>query len=269
LALIIILNCEKLIKSLLIKSKSIISALMKKQLLYLLLPLIIVFTQCSKSDSSGPQSNLNNRSVGASAKEILTSSTYQTISLQIHYMPGYPPDGTAINNLVTFLNTLVNKPNGITVTQAPIAASGKTVLSLTEVYDIEKANRSVYTSGSQLGIYLLFVDCKYTDANAIGLAYKNTSMVIFGQTVHESSGAVGQIGRSKLETIVEEHEFGHLMGLVDLGSLMQTPHKDASSNHCTNTSCLMYFATNLNNILGPVPPLDANCKNDLTANGGK
>ncbi len=244
---------------------------MKKQLLYLLLPLIIVFTQCSKSDSSGPQNNLNNRSVGASAKEILASSTYQSINLQIHYMPGYPPDGIALNNLVVFLNTLINKPNGITITQAPIAASGKTVLTLSEVYEIEKANRSVYTSGTQLGIYLLFVDCKYTDANAVGLAYKNTSMVIFGQTVHESSGGITplQISRTKLETIVEEHEFGHLMGLVDLGSPMQTPHKDASSNHCTNASCLMYFATNLNNITGPVPPLDTNCRNDLTANGGK
>ncbi len=242
---------------------------MKKQLLYLFLPLIIVFTQCSKSDSGGQQNNLNNRSVGASAREILSSSTYQYISLQINYMPGYPPDGTALNNVVTFLNSLINKPNGIIISQAPIAASGKTVLTLTEVYDIEKANRTVYTSGSQLGIYLLFVDCKYTDANAIGLAYKNTSMVIFGQTVHESSGAVGQIGRTKLETIVQEHEFGHLMGLVDLGSPMQTQHKDASSNHCINNACLMYFATNLNNILGPVPSLDTNCKNDLTANGGK
>lgn len=242
---------------------------MKKQLLYLLLPLIIVFTQCSKSDSSGQQNNLNNRTVGASAKEILTSTTYQSISLQIHYMPGYPPDGTALNNLISFLNSLINKPNGIIISQAPIAGSGKTVLTLTEVYDIEKANRTVYTSGSQLGIYLLFVDCKYTDATAIGLAYKNTSMVLFGQTVHESSGAVGQIGRTKLETTVEEHEFGHLMGLVDLGSPMQVQHKDASSNHCSNTACLMYFATNLNNILGPVAILDANCKNDLTANGGK
>ncbi|MEO6406943.1 MAG: hypothetical protein ABIY51_06745 [Ferruginibacter sp.] len=243
--------------------------MVKKQLLYLLLPLSIVFMQCSKSDSNGQQNNLNNRSVGASAKEILTSTTYQSINLQIQYMPGYPPDGTALNNVVTFLNGLINKPNGILISQSAIAGSGKTVLALTEVYDIEKANRTTFTSGSQLGIYLLFVDCKYTDATAVGLAYKNTSMVIFGQTVHESSGGIGQIGRTKLESITEEHEFGHLMGLVDLGSPMQVPHKDAGSNHCSTPSCLMFATTNLGNITGPIPVLDAYCKNDLTANGGK
>lgn len=240
---------------------------MKRKLLYILLPISITLTQCKKTDA--PTNNLNTRSVGASAKEILSSTTYQSINLQIQYMPGYAPDATALMNTVSFLNTLINKPGGINISQTQIAASGKTVMSLTEVYELEKANRTTFTSGSQLGIYLLFADFKYTDANTIGLSYKNTSMVLFGPAINESSGAIGQISRTKLQTIVEEHEFGHLMGLVDLGSPMQVPHKDASTNHCTNTSCLMYFATNLNNILGPVPVLDNNCRNDLTANGGK
>ena len=241
----------------------------KKISLYLLLSLSILFTQCSKKDATSANSNLNNRTVGASANEILSSGSYSSIRLQINYMPGFAPDGAALNNLVTYLTALINKPNGIIITQAQIAASGKTVLTLAEVYEIEKANRSFFTSGTQLAIYCLFVDCKYTDANAIGLAYKNTSMVLFGQTVHESSGAIGQIGRTKLETTVEEHEFGHLMGLVDLGSPMQVPHKDATSNHCNNSSCLMYFATNLGNLTGPIPMLDNNCRNDLIANGGR
>ncbi|MEO7444259.1 MAG: hypothetical protein ABIT96_02295 [Ferruginibacter sp.] len=242
---------------------------MRKRFLFLLIPLCLGLTQCKKNDSQGGSGNLNTRSVGASAKELLTATTYQSIRLEIQYMPGYNPDGAALTNAVDFLNTYVNKPGGIIITQNQIAGSGKTILTLAQVYDIEKANRTVFTSGNQLGIYLLFADAKYTDAAVVGLAYKNTSMVLFGPSVNESSGGIGQIGRTKLETIVEEHEFGHLMGLVDLGTPMVVNHKDASSNHCTVTNCLMYYATNLNNIVGPVPVLDDYCKNDLRANGGK
>lgn len=242
---------------------------MRKISVYLLLLASLGLAQCKKNDSNGSASNLNTRSVGASARELLTAANYQSVKLEIQYMPGYVPDGAALTNVVNFLNTFINKPGGITIIQNPIAGTGKTVLTLAEVYEIEKSHRTVYTQGSQLGVYLMFADAKYTDAAAVGLAYKNTSMVVFGPSVTESSGGLGQISRTKLETIVEEHEFGHLMGLVDLGTPMLTPHKDPSSNHCNVTSCLMYYSTNLGNIVGPVPVLDDNCKNDLRANGGR
>ncbi|HEY0356753.1 MAG TPA: hypothetical protein VGC29_11140, partial [Flavisolibacter sp.] len=71
------------------------------------------------------------------------------------------------------------------------------------------------------------------------------------------------------------HEVGHLLGLVDIGSPMQTPHKDADhGSHCNNNSCLMYYASETTDILGllltgNIPGLDANCIADLRANGGK
>lgn len=72
-----------------------------------------------------------------------------------------------------------------------------------------------------------------------------------------------------------EHEVGHLLGLVDLGSPMQTNHKDvAHGNHCNNSGCLMYYTSETTDILGflltgAIPTLDANCIADLKANGGK
>jgi hypothetical protein len=71
------------------------------------------------------------------------------------------------------------------------------------------------------------------------------------------------------------HEFGHLFGLVDLGSPMQVNHKDAANgNHCNVNNCLMYYGAETTDILGflltgNVPSLDVNCQNDIRANGGK
>jgi hypothetical protein len=100
-------------------------------------------------------------------------------------------------------------------------------------------------------------------------------VVLLGKKIHDNSGALGQASRTKLEATVLEHEMGHLLGLVDLGSPMQTAHRDAThGNHCNNSNCLMYYSSETSDILGflitgNIPTLDANCRADLHANGGQ
>jgi hypothetical protein len=137
-------------------------------------------------------------------------------------MPGFAPDAASLNNLTAFFNVLVNKPSGISIVQSVIAASGKTVLSLNDAATIEKNNRTASTSGSQPGVYFLYTDSSYTEENVLGVAFRNTSMCIFGKTIHDNSGGTGQAGRIKLESTVLGHEAGHIPGLVDVGTAMQT-----------------------------------------------
>ncbi|HMK04925.1 MAG TPA: hypothetical protein VK489_12065 [Ferruginibacter sp.] len=233
---------------------------------------------CKKSDNPTGLPSINsenNKAVGASANDLLGAAKYTSVKIEIQYMPGFQPDAAAVNNLASFLNTLINKPGGVTVTQTQIASAGKAVLSLNDIATIEKNNRTVYTSGSQVGVYFLFTDANYSEGNVLGIAYRNTSMSLMGKTIHDNSGGLGQASRTKLESTVLEHEFAHILGLVDIGSPMQTNHKDAAhGNHCSNTSCLMYYASETTDILGflltgNIPVLDANCRADLTANGGK
>ncbi|MEP7238842.1 MAG: hypothetical protein ABI685_13280 [Ferruginibacter sp.] len=239
---------------------------------------ILVITGCSKKDElTGlvTGNTENTKAVGASAKDLLASTKYTSIKIEIQFMPTYPPNATAIDNLVNFLNGLINKPGGISVVQSTIGTLGKTEYSLTDISNLEKNNRTVFTSGTQIGINFLYVDGGYTEANVLGFAYRNTSMCLFGKTLYDNSGGFGQPSRLKLETTILEHEFAHLLGLVNLGSPMQVNHEDAShGNHCNNANCLMYYAaqtTGIGGVLmnGSVPVLDANCKADLTANGGK
>lgn len=239
---------------------------------------MLAMGSCKKTDTiTGLPSinNENNKNVGVSANDLLSASKFSSVKIEIQYMPGFQPDAAAINNLSTFLNSLMNKPGGISIVQTQIAASGKTVLTLNDIATIEKNNRTAYTSGNQLGVYFLFTDGGYSEANVLGIAYRNTSMSLMGKTIHDNSGGFGQTSRTKLETTVLNHEFAHILGLVNIGSAMQTNHQDgAHGNHCINTNCLMYYASETTDILGVlitgnIPALDANCKADLTANGGK
>ena len=250
---------------------------MKTQLHVIILTLVC-FIACKKevTFSNNPDADaLHNKAVGASANELLSSGTYKSLKIEIQYMTGYAPDASALNHLQNVLNAYLNKPSGITIVTKEISASTSSALSIDQVRTIEEQSRTVFTTGDQLGVYVLYTNGNFTDNNVLGAAFRNTSLVIFGKTIHDNSGALGQTNRTKLEGTVLDHEFGHILGLVDLGSTMQTNHKDAAhGSHCSNTNCLMYYSSDTKDILGflltgNIPSFDANCIADMHANGGK
>ena len=239
----------------------------------------LLFAGCSKSKdnyvNNPGASNFHNRAVGASANELLSASKYTSLKIEVQYMTGYPPDAAAITHLQNTLATLINKQSGISIVTKEIPASAKSALSINDVIDIEKNNRTAFTTGSEMAVCILYTNGTYSDPNVLGVAYKNTSVAIFGKTIYDNSGGIGQASRTKLEATVLEHELGHLLGLVDIGSPMQTGHKDAAhGNHCNNTNCLMYYTSETSDIFGflitgNIPSFDTNCRSDLQANGGK
>lgn len=240
-----------------------------KHILALLL-IVISFSGCKKTIEELLE---NDRSVGSSAKDLLSASKYTSLKVNIQYMPGYAPDQGALNHLHTFLTNILNKPGGITITTKEIPAAANTTLAVEDVHAIEKANRTGSNTSNEINVYILYTNGNYTNAEVLGIAYKNTSAALFGKKIHDNSGGVGQVSRTKLEATVLEHEMGHILGLVNIGSPMQTPHS-MHGNHCDNQFCLMYYASETMDILGilltgNVPMLDVNCLDDLRANGGK
>ncbi len=250
-----------------------------------LLPFLLVttlFAACSKTETSTTYVNnpnipasLHNRPVGASANELLASTKYTSLKIEVQYMTGFAPDAAALNHLQSVLTALLNKPSGITIVTKEIPASPNLALSVNDVDIIEKNHRTAFTNGNELAVYVLYTNGNYTDNNVLGVAYKNTSAVLFGKKINDNSGGLGQASRTKLVATVIEHELGHLLGLVNLGSPMQTGHQDgAHGHHCSNSNCLMHYTSETSDILGflitgNIPSFDANCRADMTANGGK
>jgi hypothetical protein len=246
--------------------------------LIILLPVIFFFQGCSKSDSGTGLAAINtnnDKKVGSSGRDLLSSQTFTTLNIEIQYMAGFAPDAASLNNLTSFLNTLINKPGGIAITQKEIPEGKQPSYTIDDIATIEQKERTAYNSGNQLAVYVLITDAQYSDPSVLGVAYRNTSLCLIGKTIFDNSGNFGQSSRTKLETTVSEHEFGHLLGLVNTGTPMVTNHEDdAHGHHCNVKSCLMYYATETSDIFGflvteNIPALDSDCLADLHANGGK
>ena len=245
--------------------------------------LCLLFTQCSKSDDANPSGDnepdnaKNIGPVGSSANDLLSAENYNFLVVEVQYAAGYAPPGQSINYLQNFLNNRLNKPAGITVNVTEVEAPGQSSYSISELRAMEDEKRTQFTNGSKMAVYIYLADGSYDqNNNVLGVAHRNTSIVLFQKRIEEVSGGVGQVSTSLLTSTVLAHEVGHLLGLVNNGSPMQTNHHDSANGaHCTAEDCLMYFSvestSGLSDLLGmsSPPDLDANCLADLSANGGK
>lgn len=245
--------------------------------------LILLFLSCSDDDNSNTENGINHapnlKATGKSAHGFLSADNYKSIDIEVLYVGSFQPNAQTLVNLKQFMENRLNKPGGITISQREITSPGGSPYDINKVADIETENRTKYNDGDILTMYILFIDGNYTTDTSttftLGAAYRNTSCVIFEKAVQQLSNSVNEPNRVDLETTVILHELGHLLGLVNLGSSMQTQHLDqAHDRHCDNPDCLMYWEAESNHgmqgmLSGNVAQLDAHCLADLKANGGK
>ena len=248
-----------------------------------LFALILSFTIYGCLDSStgaggGNEQFMNRANPGASAQSFLSGDNFTNLELEIDYMPGQQPTQEALDSLKNFLQGRLNKTQVTINPPTEIQSGGEDAYSAEEVRALEEQHRDNYTettSSNTLHAYFLVVDGEYQQQeNVLGIAYYNTSMAFFGQTINEVSSGVGAPPKEKIEGTVFQHEFGHTLGLVGSGTPTQSDHKTAGSAHCTVDGCLMepsvettdFFA---NLFDGDIPDLQAQCITDLQANGGK
>lgn len=221
---------------------------------------------CSKEDAQV----LDYKTLGSSANDLLSSSKYQTLELEINYMKAYPLSDAVINHLTNYLQTYLNKPGGINVYRQ-VMNDDKSPLGINDVVALEKKVRTKFTRPGVIAVHIMVVDAEFTEFTVLGNAYWNTSMAVYGRTIDRYSGGNAQVSTDQLFITLIEHEFGHLLGLVDQGSPMVTPHKAVNNGaHCNNQNCLMFYQIETTSAGAPqIPVLDANCVADLRNNGGK
>ncbi len=235
---------------------------------------------CSEDDNAtldALQAN-NKKPLGNSANDLLSEINFTSLNIEIVSVQGFEPTTTAINGFKQFLQERLFKPDGITITQRIIPSSKKTPFTIEEIIEIENNNRTVFNQTDDVTVFIYFADgSKEQDTEekiTLGSAYLNTSIVIYENTIRKLSSRPNAPLLSTIETATLNHEFSHLLGLVDIGSPKQTNHVDTDSQgHCNIASCLMSAAIEFGNgamgLGDDVPKLDAQCIADLRANGGK
>lgn len=242
-----------------------------------------IFLSCEKENPElkefNPNGTLNQKQVGESARDLLSSEKYKHLEVEICYVEGYAPTQAAISNLKIFLNQRVNKPLGITFKYNSIVSPNKITFTVNEIDLLEKSHRTVFNRVDTIGVYFFFADGGYSEdsenSKVLGIAYRNTSMALFEKSIQNYSGGFNQPEKSKLETVVLNHEFCHIIGLVNGGTSMQTLHQDTTNGkHCQTENCLMHYTVETGNVIAnllgtSMPQLDPECIKDLQANGGK
>jgi hypothetical protein len=241
----------------------------------------LIFISCSSDDDSGNNSNdlraENLKSLGASAEELLSNNTYKSLTVEFAFNEGLRPRQETLDAFKIFLEERLHKPDGITFVETEISTPLVDTHSINDIRAIEAAQRSFYTVGDDIAVFIYFTHAKSEGdtetTKTLGTAYYNTSLVVFEQTLRNLNISQG-FDLFILEETTLQHEFGHLLGLVNLiNDDIHGNHEDtAHANHCIVEDCLMYYASNKSSSFrnrSSVPLLDVLCIEDLQAKGGK
>ncbi|MEX1062816.1 MAG: hypothetical protein WEC12_04375 [Balneolaceae bacterium] len=233
--------------------------------------LISCDTQPTQTEADGEFSHARNP--GSSNADLLTDSDFDRLVVEIDYMEGARPTDEAIDSLRVFLVDKLQKSEIIIEEPTQIPSGGQANYTAEDVRDLEESHRSTYsdTESRILATYNVFVDGEYSDGNVLGIAYYNTSNAFFGETINSISGGLAEPSRRKVEATVFRHEYGHLMGLVNNGTELQSSHQDESNGaHCTDEECLMHYAFETADLFGnlfdgTIPDLNELCEADIQA----
>lgn len=222
----------------------------------------------------------NTKPTGASARDLLSQEQFTELIVEIVYVEGHRPTGATVDNFKLFLEERLHKSGGIEVLERAVSSPGITSYTIDDIISKEEEFRKKYNAGNKIAVYAFFADGEFSgnteNSSVLGAAYRNTSFIIFEETIREFSSAPLSPSHTVLETTVVNHEFSHLLGLVNVGTPLQSNHQDTEhGKHCTVEDCLMFWTAEtgegLVNMIsgGTVPSLDSQCIADLQGNGGK
>ena len=229
-----------------------IKIVMKNLKVLLVLGLFVGVLACSKSDTNdgdplpkAVDKTANLLATGASGNDILSNNSFDRLLVEIGYVTGFRPTNEAMTAFTDFLRQHTFKET-IEIVYSELDSPNEEDLTLQEIADLEEENRTAYNDDDTLAIYIYFADSPSEGDDedeglvTLGAVYRNTSMVIHEVTVRRLAAKSRFISNADVETATLNHEFGHLFGLVNLGTDMVNPHEDSeAANHCDIQGCLM------------------------------
>lgn len=201
----------------------------------------------------------------------LSDDKYTSMVVEIDYEAGYMPEQSSTDLLKTRLEQVCDKPQGIEIFLTETNFEHEGQWSASDVREKgwnEKSNNP--QSDSTLYWQAIFPSGQYANDGVLGVAVDASTVAIFGEAVDDAEGPIfNRPSAEEIENSVLVHEFGHLLGLVNLVYQSPVDHEDEEhKGHSSNEDSVMYWAiesANIGNIItGELPDdFDSDDLNDL------
>ena len=249
---------------------------------FLLIVSVAFVFSCSTESTDNPTDKraANLKVTGSSGSDLLSDMEYTSMNIEIVYAEDYRPTDEAISRFQNFLESRTYKPDGININLRSVPSSNLSPFNEEDIKAVEKETRTLYNVGDEIAVWIYFADGEKEEEKdntiTLGSAFRNTSIIVYGKTIRDFSDRTGAPKRATIEAATLNHEFGHLFGLVNLGTTPVSEHEDSDNKgHCSVDGCLMRasieFGSGVIDVIegSDIPGLDEACIEDLQSIGGK
>src|SRR3989344_350252 len=195
--------------------------------------------------------------VGSLNHQYLQSQPFSRLIVEIDYVESTPPHKNSVGTFLSTLKRYVDKPEGVVRSGDNALKAQKDSYSIQDLLNIAKINRSNYSQGNTVSLYVLYVNGGFDqNPGALGVALSSSMFVIFQDKINQAVTSL--IFASEIEQAVLNHELGHLFGLVNINYQSSIDHEDANHpNHSKNSGSVMYWVVediSVANVLRGGPP---------------
>jgi hypothetical protein len=222
-------------------------------------------------------------------EDYIRGDRFPKLVLEIDSVPGFEPRSSSEDAVVQGLADLLSRPGAISAsgsTSPSYSMGADHAWTFPELDALATSTFDLSAGPDAIKMHVLFVDGHSAEDNQngkiLGLAWAHTHLVVFKKTIEDAcgTGLTGLLAEqvcADAELGVWMHEIGHLLGLVDNGLPMVTPHKDSLHGaHDQSDACIMFWAYETGSVLdeirarvtgGNASKLDFDdaCKNDIAA----
>lgn len=174
----------------------------------------------------------------------LDDSKFTSMVIEIDYAPGYLPESSSTDLLKQRLESVCEKPRGISFTFTETDFSVTEVWQADDVRELgDDAKSTDPQSGSTLTWQILFPAGTYEDESVLGVAVDASTVAVFKDSIDDAENIFRRPSAEKIENSVLVHEVGHLLGLVNIVYTSPVDHEDSSHpGHSNNEDSVMYWA---------------------------